>query len=89
MPRPTIQKKEYKMLLNIHALEKGMLNNNMRPFGVEKVNELIELYKEVNNNSFACSLTIGLLKAYVDVYERNGWTSKEEYLKVKKFLDNY
>ncbi len=90
MPNPTNLKKQYKMLLNIHALEKGMLNKKMRPFGVEKVNQLIELFNEVDDkDSYACTLTIGILKAYVDVYEKNGWSSNEEYIKVKNFLDEH
>lgn len=89
MPKPTISKKEYNMLLHIHALEKGMLNKKMRPFGVEKVKQLINLFNEVNNNSFSCYLLIGILKAYVEVYEKNDWTENKEYLLVKQFLDEY
>ena len=41
----TISKIEYSMLLQIHGMEKGMASSNIRPFGYEKVNNILN---EVN-----------------------------------------
>ncbi len=91
-----LNKLEYTMLLNIHALEKGMLNDNPRPFGKEKINTLLnslnQYYLHSNNkniNSFAVELTISILNSYINFYKKNNWENKEEYNQVLNFLKSY
>ncbi len=87
--KKNIAQKEYIMLLHVHALEKGMTNKNPRPFGVDRVKALIDLITnfEKKEDSFAYSLSLGILNAYIDIYEKHNWKEKEEYIEVKNFLN--
>lgn len=84
----SVNKISYSLLLEIHKLEKGMLSNNLRPFGLEKVKKILSLLEKnkISNNSFAYNLAISCLHEYKNIYENNKWTEKLEYKIVNNFL---
>ena len=85
----------YKILLLTHSLEKGMACQNKRYFGIEKtselINELLKYEKMCNDccNDFSYIVGINVLREYLSIYEANKWTNRDEYLKVKKFIEDH
>lgn len=70
-----------------HALEKGMSFDNPRPFGKDKVKELIRLFPDIKTeNSSAIIIVVNTLREYASFYEKHSWTNSDEYSLVKKFL---
>ncbi len=88
----TKEKIEYDMLFEIHKLEKAFSSKNPRPFGVEKVNRIINdiTYFEKNGyeKSFSYNLSYSALEEYTKFYEKNNWIDRNEYCNVKNFLLN-
>ncbi|MCR5605721.1 MAG: nitroreductase family protein [Treponema sp.] len=81
----------YSIMLLVHSLEKGMCFKNPRPFGLDKVNELIRLlnqYSEAQVDEFEYQLGVSALFAWIGFFEKHGWQNEEEYRKVKKFLSD-
>ncbi|MBO7657075.1 nitroreductase family protein [Candidatus Saccharibacteria bacterium] len=78
----------YRILMNVHALEKGMSNKSPRYFGVGKVKEIINCLDLYDQNGwkkdFSYELGVSILNAYMKFYESMGWTDREEYKIVKK-----
>lgn len=90
----TKEKLEYDMLFEIHKLEKGFaVIKNQRPFGFDKVKRIIrdinEYEKNNFENSFAYNLAYSSLNQYIKFYEEKKWTEKDEYIFVKKFMNNH
>ena len=90
----TKEKLEYDMLFEIHKLEKGFaVIKNQRPFGYDKVKRIIRDIKEYEKNnfesSFAYNLAYSSLNQYIKFYEEKKWTEKDEYVFVKKFMNNH
>lgn len=88
--RKTPARMEYDMLLIIHSLEKGMSNQQARPFGIQKVDKLIHLLTDYRNliqeNTFAYVSACNCLKAYQKFYGQHNWTDHKEYTLVEHFL---
>ena len=86
----SINKISYDLIRITHSLEKGLSNNNPRPFGKNVINELIKLIKEYESISsdynFAYNLTLTGLNNYVNFYESKKWTEEKTYQMVKEFL---
>lgn len=84
---------DYDMILIVHGLEKGMSNKELRPFGVEKIKKLLGLiqkYESLTKEfSYAYNLSLNCLNEYKNIYEKNNWTDREEYLIVKECLNNH
>lgn len=82
----------YKIILDEHAIEKGLTSKNHRFFGIKKTENIINYLKiyEKNNweKDFAYKLGFNILVSYADFYKKNSWTNREEYLKVKKFIES-
>lgn len=79
----------YSIMLLVHSLEKGMCFPNPRPFGQEKVRELIKIlsiYTKEMDGEFEYKLGVSALFAWVDFYEKHGWTNDNSYLEACKFL---
>lgn len=75
-------KKEYRIMLLVHSLEKGMCMPNPRPFGYKKVVHLVHIlsdYNESNKKDFEYKLGIAILKAWCSFCETHGWTEQKEY----------
>lgn len=89
--RITKEKVEYEMILEVHRIEKGFSCLNQRPFGIDKINRIIELIdifcNKAYEKSFAYNLSISTLVEYKKLYEEKGWIDREEYFIVKKYLE--
>lgn len=83
----------YRILLFCHALEKGMLSDQPRRFGAEKVEfiiDSIELYEKKHwNKDFAFKYGISSIHAYCEYYEKRGWNKYPEYMKAKAFSSKH
>lgn len=86
-------KRGYKILLLVHSLEKGMTSKKMRQFGYDKIKNIAELLNNYSrgNIDFAFISGVNAIRAYCEIYEKNNWTEKEEYLfsieELKKYED--
>lgn len=81
----------YSILLLVHSLEKGMCFLNPRPFGLDKVSELMKLlsrYSETQKSEFEYQLGVSVLFAWVDFFENHGWQNEPVYKKVREFLSD-
>ena len=91
--KTTINKIKYEILLIVHSLEKGMTNENPRPFGKRKSYDLMALikkyYKYNTKECFEIKLSINILREYIKFYKNNNLTQNEEYEKTKKFLEEF
>ena len=79
----------YSIMLIVHSLEKGMCFSNPRPFGLDKVKELMALLTHCSDsqkNEFEYQLGISILFSWLDFFESHGWQSEFIYGEVKKFL---
>ena len=82
---------EYKMLLLIHSIEKGMCYPNPRPFGNAKIEELIALLKKYDENLFdknsnSYKMAVSIIYNWLDFYVLNSWQNNVEYKKVEKYF---
>lgn len=87
----TKNKLDYRMLMIIHSIEKGLCNkDNARPFAKSKVEELIKLIEIFElrnyNKSFAYNLALSILEEYCIFYEKNSFIKEKEYDRVSTFL---
>lgn len=79
----------YSIMLLVHSLEKGMCFPNPRPFGSDKVKELmmmLESYTENHQNEFEYELGISVLFAWKSFYEDHKWEEENGYQEVDIFL---
>ena len=66
----------YRLMLLIHQLEKGMCRDNPRPFGKDKVRQIIRILKEEtsdNKMQFEYRLGKAALLAWKDFYKERNW----------------
>lgn len=89
----TENKLDYRMLMLIHSIEKGLCNkDNARPFAKAKVEELIKLIElfEVRNynKNFSYNLALSILEEYCKFYEKYSFTKEKEYSRVSEILSN-
>ena len=81
----------FSIMLIVHSLEKGMCFNDPRPFGLDKVKELVGMlnhYSEIQKQEFEYQLGISVLFAWMDFFEEHGWQSEAAYKEVKQFLSD-
>lgn len=77
----------YSIMLLVHSLEKGMCMPNPRPFGFDKVKELIKLLNASSEkDSFEYEVGVSALDAWKRFFDDHGWQSEKYYTKVAKFL---
>lgn len=84
----------YNLLLLTHTLEKGMSFDSLRPFGSEKILEIVDTINKLERlggfkNKTAFVITINTLRKYVKIYEENGWDNRCEYIEAKKLIEKY
>ncbi len=84
---------DYRMLMLIHNIEKGMCMPNPRPFGEEKIEKLMQMFAvfEKNRESKATSvyaMTISILYQWSLFFKNHNWND-ELVQKVDNFLDKY
>ena len=71
-------------MLLVHSLEKGMCFPNPRPFGFDKVSELMNLlsrYSEEQKCEFEYQLGVSVLFAWMDFFEKQGWQKEIAFVK--------
>lgn len=86
-----IQQLEYNTLLVVHSLEKGMGSKELRPFGKQKVVELIDILKQYPRDIDVLSNTpykmgISILIQWKKLFEENGWKTDDVYTLVDNYL---
>ena len=84
----------YKLIFITHGLEKGLEHFDLRPFGKDKIEEIIKILKaelkyENHEKHFSFINGINSLREYKKTYEEHKWTNQPEYKIVSKFLENY
>ena len=84
---------EYRMLMFVHNLEKGMCMPNPRPFGKEKVNQLMRMIESCEKNkrhvdSSAYKMSISILNQWVKFYKDHNW-DENLYKTVEDFVAKY
>ncbi|CDB31697.1 putative uncharacterized protein [Clostridium sp. CAG:575] len=84
----------YRMSYIVHSIEKALTNEKLRPFGKDKVTELLNLvidYEKLgyDRNRFAFKLAISALEKYVNIYNENQWKEEEIHTEIKKVIENY
>lgn len=81
---------EYRMMLLIHSLEKGMCMPDSRPFGQKKCQQLITLIErcdETQKKQSEYSLALGILQSWLEFFEERGWVDDSAYSIVKNYMD--
>ena len=80
-------KPEYRIMLLVHSLEKGMCMPKPRPYGAEKAEKLVKiLTKMESKQSFEYSLGCSALTAWISFYSENGFQLADDMGKVKEFV---
>lgn len=81
------QSKNYISYL-VHSIEKGMTNSTPRPFGNQKIKNIILLLNNIKDEKecFEYNLGMSCLEAYLNLYKKMGWVNKEEYKIVFDYL---
>lgn len=83
---------EYKILMVVHSLEKGMCMPTKRPFGYEKCQNLVfqlNLYKEMHSefvdSSSAFLMGVAILKKWLEIGEEQDWNKNQVYMSIKEW----
>lgn len=84
---------DYRMLMLIHNIEKGMCMPNPRPFGQEKVRRLMHMLGEYekagkDRDASVYNMVISIVYQWTLFYENHGWTD-DTYTDAKAFLTRY
>lgn len=80
----------YSIMLLVHSLEKGMCMPNPRPFGNDKVRELMTfLNKYSNKQEFEYKLGISILHSWRTFFDEHGWEAEHIYKEVAEFLKTH
>ena len=89
----SIQTIEYKILLIVHSLEKGMCSKKLRPFGQNKIDDLISLLNQylVFKKDYSTSFLMGIaiIKKWINVYDDNNFEKNNIYIKANNFLKSH
>ena len=92
--KPDKEQLGYSIMKTSHALEKGMSFDKMRPFGKEKVKDIVlklnklEKYEGFEKSS-AVIIAVNTLRKYARIYEEHNWTNEPEYKLVNDCLSEF
>lgn len=81
----------YSIMLLVHSIEKGMCFPNPRPFGKDKVRELMQMLEDFpkqNRKKFEFRLGIAALYAWSEFYASQNWQNENPYSEVTAFLQD-
>lgn len=81
----------FNVMLDCHAIEKGLCHEQPRYFGQEKVQQLIS-YVDADDSSlsdFERRLAVGAVRAWVEFCERNGFSQREFFSQAKLFVSQH
>lgn len=77
----------YSIMLLVHSIEKGMCMPNPRPFGFDKVKELMAILNDYSEkNNFEYEIGVSTLDAWKRFFDDHGWQSEKHYAEVVDFL---
>lgn len=79
----------YSIMLLVHSLEKGMCMPKPRPYGLDKVCELMGYLEKMEANNqiiFEYKIGLSILNSWVDFWEKHNWTKESVYKDVKEFI---
>ena len=82
----------YSIMLLVHSLEKGMCFPDPRPFGFDKVKELMKLlhaYPEEKREEFEYKLGVSALNAWESFFASRGWTDDPVFAEAAGFLKEH
>lgn len=82
---------QYRIMLLVHSLEKGMCMPCLRPYGQQKAFQLkniLEKYGRKNGMEFEYDLGISALSAWVVFFDGNNWDKDNSVSAVEKFLSD-
>ena len=80
---------DYRIMLIVHSLEKGMCMQDLRPFGRDKVILLVEILKKYDfkrQSGFEYQLGLSALQTWVAFFEEQGWNNEPLVKTVKQYL---
>lgn len=78
---------KYSIMLLVHSLEKGMCMPDPRPFGFDKVKELLKILDQYERHcEFEYKMGISILTSWKDFFDKHGWQNDVNYYKVRDFL---
>lgn len=86
-----VKKGDYRfsIMLLVHSLEKGMCMPNPRPFGFDKVKELMTLLNDCSvKDSFEYEVGVATLAAWKKFFDDHGWQFEKNYKEITVFLSN-
>lgn len=77
----------YSIMLLVHSLEKGMCMPSPRPFGFDKVRELMSLLSDYSEKKcFEYEIGVSVLNAWKNFFDEHNWQSEKYYKEVVTFL---
>lgn len=84
---------EYAIMLLVHSLEKGFCHEKLRPFGEQKVIELVSNLinyekKGGSTKNTAYIISINILNKWKNLYDENKWNKSSSYFIVNDYLSN-
>lgn len=84
---------EYRILMDVHSLEKGMCIRSEKSFGYKKCINLVSQldifrkeYSELIETSTAFLMGVAILSKWLQISEERGWGKTDEYLYVKEWV---
>ncbi|WP_417204710.1 nitroreductase family protein [Acetoanaerobium sticklandii] len=85
---------EYKILMDVHSLEKGMCMTTETSFGYKKCQNLLfhlnlynEMYSKFVESSTPFLMGVAILVRWIEISEERGWSKTQVYLTVKKWIE--
>lgn len=79
----------YSIMLLVHSLEKGMCMPDPRPFGFDKVREMIALLNRYpDRETFEYKLGVSVLSEWKNFFERHNWQKEPCFDAVCSFLES-
>lgn len=87
-----INQMEYKILFLAHSLEKGMAHKDLRPFGKNKVKDILECLRKIDlinidKKSTSYNIGINIISKWKDLYDLNNWPKDNIYDMVSDYIN--
>ena len=84
---------EYKILFLAHSLEKGMTHKDLRPFGKNKVKDILDCLEKIDSmnidkKSTSYNIGISIISKWKDLYDSNNWSKDNIYNMVNDYINN-
>ena len=84
---------EYKILFIAHSLEKGMTHKKLRPFGEQKILDILDCLYILDAMNYkdttAYNIGISILKKWKENYDINQWNKPKIYFSVSNYINSH